>query len=139
MAAPTLTLYYDRRCPFCVSSMARLRGWDTAARLAFVDIAAAGFDPAPLGVTLDALNRELHATAADGTLLVGIDSMLAAYTLAGQGWRVRLLRIRPLRPMLAALYRGFARRRYRFSRWFGHRLPAACDGATCTIGGPFIK
>jgi len=82
MAAPTLTLYYDGRCPFCVSSMARLRGWDTAARLAFVDIAAAGFDPAPLGVTLDALNRELHATAADGTLLVGIDSMLAAPALA---------------------------------------------------------
>jgi len=139
MAAPSLTLYFDGRCPFCVSSMARLRGWDTAGRLAFVDIAAPNFDPALLGVTLDALNRELHAAAADGTLLVGIDSMLAAYTLAGQGWRVWLLRIRPLRPMLAALYHGFARRRYRFSRWFGYRLPAACDGATCAIGGPFIK
>ena len=139
VSTPALTLYFDGRCPFCVRSMARLRGWDRAGQLGFVDIAAPGFDPAPLGVTLDALNRELHATSADGTLLVGIDSMLAAYTLAGQGWRVWLLRIRPLRPPLATLYRWFARHRYRFSRLFGYRLPAACDGATCAIAGPFIK
>jgi predicted DCC family thiol-disulfide oxidoreductase YuxK len=139
MPASALVLYFDGRCPFCVHSMARLRGWDIAGRLAFVDIAAPGFDPAPLGVTQDALNRELHATAGDGTLLVGIDSMLAAYSMAGQGWRVWLLRIRPLRPLLAALYRWFARHRHRFSRLFGYRLPAGCDGETCAVGSPFIR
>lgn len=137
-----LTLYFDGRCPFCVHSMGRLRDWNAAAkagRLAFVDIAVPGFDPAPLGVTLDALNRELHARTADGKLLVGIDSMVAAYTLAGQGWRVLPLRIRPLRPLLSALYRRFARDRYRVSRLLGLRLPPACDGATCAVGRQFIE
>jgi len=134
-----LTLYYDGLCPFCVASMRRLRGWDRAGRLAFVDIAAPGFDPAPLGVGLAALRRELHALRADGVLLVGIDSMLAAYTLAGRARRVWLLRIRPLRPGLAALYRWFARHRYRMSRLLGYRLPPACDGDTCAIGNPFLK
>jgi len=134
-----LTLYFDGRCPFCVASMQRLRGWNAAGHLAFVDITAGGFDPASLGSTMAALNRELHATTRDGRVLVGIDSMLAAYTLAGQGWRVWLLRIQPLRPALASLYRWFACHRYTFSRWLGYRPPAACDGATCTIGSPFMK
>jgi hypothetical protein len=35
-----------------------------------------------------ALNRESHARTADGGLLVGIDSLLAAYTLVGRAWLV---------------------------------------------------
>jgi len=142
MPAPALTLYFDGRCPFCVTEIGRLRGWDTAGRLAFIDIAEPGFDPAPLGVDMAALNRELHAATPGGALLVGIDSMLAAYTLVGRGRLVWPLRIRRLRPGLAALYRWFARNRYRFSRLLGYRLQAplaACDGATCAAKGPFMK
>lgn len=83
-----LTLYYDGRCPFCATEMARLQSWNGAGRLAFVDIAAAGFDPLPLGLEMAALNRESHARTADGGLLVGIDSLLAAYTLVGRAWLV---------------------------------------------------
>jgi predicted DCC family thiol-disulfide oxidoreductase YuxK len=139
MAGPDLTLYFDGHCPFCVAGMERLRGWNAAGRLAFVDIAAPGFDPAPLGVDMAALNRELHATTREGELLVGIDSMLAAYTLVGQAWRVAPLRVRMLRPLLARAYRWFARHRYGISKRLGYRLPAACDGATCSIGNPFLK
>jgi len=52
-----LTLYFDGRCPFCVASMGRLRGWNTAGQLALVDITAAGFDPASLGTSMAALYR----------------------------------------------------------------------------------
>ena len=44
---------------------------DARHRLAFVDIAEPGFDPAPLGVDLPALNRELHARLPDGRMLTG--------------------------------------------------------------------
>jgi hypothetical protein len=71
---PHLTLYYDGLCPFCVRSMGQLKNWDTAARLAFVDIAAPGFDPAPLGADMAALNREVHALTRDGKVLAGIDT-----------------------------------------------------------------
>jgi predicted DCC family thiol-disulfide oxidoreductase YuxK len=136
---PSLTLYFDGLCPFCVKSMHKLMAWNTAGHLAFVDIARPGFDPSALGVDMAALNRELHAETPDGQVLVGIDSMLAAYTLVGRGWRVSPLRVRLLRPALAASYRWFARHRYGISKRLGYRLPPACDGDTCSIGNPFMK
>jgi predicted DCC family thiol-disulfide oxidoreductase YuxK len=139
---PALTLYYDGRCPFCVGSMRRLHGWDCAARLAFVDMSQPGFDPSPLGADLDALNRELHGMTREGKVLVGIDCMLAAYTLAGRGWLVWPLRIRLLRPALAGFYRWFARHRYAISRRLGLRLPPACEDGVCQVrhgGNPFIR
>jgi len=69
---------------------------------------------------------EMHALTADGGLLVGIDSLLAAYTLLGRGWMVAPLRVRALRPVFSALYRGFARNRYRISALLG--APACKDG-----------
>ena len=72
-----LTLYFDGQCPFCAAEMRRLHSWDRAGRLRFVDIAEPGFDPGPLGVSLAALNRELHSWTSSGQRLVGIDSMIA--------------------------------------------------------------
>jgi predicted DCC family thiol-disulfide oxidoreductase YuxK len=134
-----LTLYFDGACPFCVKSMRQLRRWDRAGRLAFVDIAAPGFDPAPLGVDMAALNREVHGLTAEGAVIAGIDTMLAAYTLAGRGWLVWPLRVRLLRPALAGSYRWFARHRYAISRRLGMRLPNACSDGVCGIGNPFMK
>ena len=128
MESAALTLYYDGHCAFCRAEMQRLRRWDHAGRLRFVDIAAAGFSPQALGVTLQALNTELHALTADGRLLAGIDSVLAAYAAVGQGWRVAPLRLPMLRPVLSALYRSFARNRYRISAWLGYAAPACSDG-----------
>ncbi|WP_307728996.1 DUF393 domain-containing protein [Massilia sp. IC2-477] len=134
-----LTLYYDGRCPFCVGSMRRLHDWDRKRQLAFVDIAQPGFDPSPLGADMAALNRELHGMTRAGEVLVGIDCMLAAYTLAGRGWMVWPLRVRALRPLLASAYRWFARHRYAISRRLGLRLPARCEDGVCSVGNPFMK
>lgn len=138
MSTAELTLFYDGNCPFCSAEMARLRNWNRAGRLAFVDIAEPGFDPAFLGVDMAALNRELHSLTAQGKVLVGIDSMLAAYTLAGKSWLVLPLRIRLLRPLLANLYRGFARNRYRFSRWLGYQPVPRCDSGLCRMRNPYL-
>lgn len=132
-SGPELTLYFDGHCPFCAASMARLRHWNDAGRLAFSDIQAAGFDPAEPGVDMAALNRELHGLTRAGELLVGTDCILAAYTLAGQGWRVLILRIRPLRPLLSALYRQFALHRYRISGWLGYTLEPRCPDGVCKM------
>ncbi|VXC04199.1 thiol-disulfide oxidoreductase DCC family protein [Massilia sp. 9I] len=134
-----LTLHYDGRCPFCVASMRRLHDWDTARQLAFVDMRQPGFDPAPLGADLEALNRELHGLTAEGEVLVGIDCMLRAYTLARRGWMVWPLRVRALRPALSHAYRWFARHRYAISRRLGLRLPLRCEDGVCSVGNPFMK
>jgi len=133
-----LTLYFDDACVFCRREMARLRRWDRTGRLAFVDIAAPGFDPTPLGVTLAAMNTELHGQRADGAMLVGTSAILEAYTLVGRAWLVWPLRVPGLRPVLASVYRSFARNRYRISRWLRiDDARPACDGDRCEmyIGG----
>jgi predicted DCC family thiol-disulfide oxidoreductase YuxK len=132
-----LTLYYDGRCPFCATEMARLAHWDRASRLAFVDIARPGFDPSHLGATLQELNLEVFSQRADGAVLTGVGSLLAAYTLVGKGWLVWPLRVPVLRAVLSWLYRLFARNRYRMSTLLGYRMP--CENGVCGIGNPFMK
>jgi len=134
-----LTLYYDGNCPFCLAEMRRLMRWNSAGRLGFVDISAPDFDPAPLGVGMAALDRELHSRTVDGRLLVGTDSMLAAYTLVGRAWVVLPLRVRILRPLLNGLYRSFARNRYRLSRWMGYKHARQCEGGVCQPVNPFFR
>ncbi|KWH50858.1 thiol-disulfide oxidoreductase DCC family protein [Burkholderia cepacia] len=131
MESSELVLYFDGRCPLCVAQIRRLGARDAQQRLAFVDIAGPGFDPAPLGVGLPALNRELHARLPDGRMLTGVDGILAAHALTGRGWLVRLLRVPVVRGVLAPLYRRFARNRHAVSRWLGYRAEAACDGPAC--------
>ncbi|MDQ1923761.1 thiol-disulfide oxidoreductase DCC family protein [Massilia pseudoviolaceinigra] len=138
MSSAELTLYFDGKCPFCRAGMARLAQWDKAGHLAFVDIAAPGFDPAHLGVDMAALNRELHSRTRDGRVLAGIDSMLRAYTLAGQAWRVLPLRVPGLRTLCSWSYRLFARHRYLMSRVLGYRAPACTEGV-CERPNPFFK
>jgi predicted DCC family thiol-disulfide oxidoreductase YuxK len=138
MSSTELTLYFDGNCPFCATEMARLRSWNRAGKLSFIDIADPGFEPSFLGVDAAALNRELHSRTSSGEILVGIDSMLAAYTLVGKGWLVFPLRVKLLRPLLAWMYRAFARNRYRFSRWMEYKVVERCVSGACHIGNPFI-
>lgn len=133
MKNASLTLYIDGKCPLCVAEMKRLRAWDRHSKLAFIDIAQPGFDPAPLGVDLAALNRQLHARTAEGRCLVGIDSIVAAYTLAGRGWMVAPLRVPVMRPAFRLLYRMFARNRMSVSRWVGLGTGSTCTDETCAL------
>jgi predicted DCC family thiol-disulfide oxidoreductase YuxK len=126
-----LTLYYDGNCPFCRTEMARLRSWDRGGRLAFVDIALPGFDPAFLNATLADLNREMVSQAADGRVYIGTDSILQAYQLVGRGALVWPLRVPGLRTLLAHAYRLFARHRYAISRVLGYRSVPPCTDGVC--------
>ncbi len=135
MESSELVLYFDGRCPLCVAEIRRLGARDARHRLAFVDIAKPGFDPAPLGVDLPALNRELHARLPDGRMLTGIDSILAAYTLLGRDRIVWLLRVPAMRAVFAPLYRRLARNRHAVSHWLGYRAETCCEGGACGIGG----
>ncbi len=111
-----LTLYFDGACPLCSAEMENLRLRDTEARLRFVNIAALGFDPATAGASWDELMRTLHARAADGRLLRGVEALRAAYTAVGFGAVMAALG----HPLLARLaehtYPWVARNRNRLPR-----------------------
>jgi predicted DCC family thiol-disulfide oxidoreductase YuxK len=133
MKTTSLTLYVDGKCPLCRAEVKRLRAWDLYQMLTFIDIAQRGFDPAPLGVELAALNRQLHGWTAQGQCVVGIDSMIAAYTLVGRGWMVAPLRLPGMRSACQALYRAFARNRMAVSRWMGLQISPACSDEACAF------
>lgn len=114
-----LTLLYDGACPVCSLEMEHLRERSTDGRLVFVDIAAPGFDAVPLGLTLQALNAEIHAVGADGTVRKGMEVLRLAYEAAGLGWVLRPTAWGPLRPWFERGYRVFARHRQAISGGLG--------------------
>lgn len=106
-----LTLLYDAGCPVCSLEMDHLRERNHAGALRFVDISGPGFDAARYGVTLAALNAEIHGVRPDGSLMRGVPVLRLAYAAAGLGWVMRSTGWAPLRPVFDALYRVFARHR----------------------------
>jgi predicted DCC family thiol-disulfide oxidoreductase YuxK len=101
------TVYYDGACPLCSGEMALLMARNGAGRLAFVDIAAPGFDAAPLGASLDAMLQLMH-----GGWLVGIPAFVVIYEATGFDGVARWLR-RPWFARLAArAYPWLVRHRY---------------------------
>ncbi|SDS83201.1 thiol-disulfide oxidoreductase DCC family protein [Pseudomonas oryzae] len=128
-----LTLYYDGACPLCAREIRLLRRHASAARLQLVDIAAADFDPAPLGLSLARLQERLHARFADGRWVSGLDATFWSWCAAGLGRWAAPLRWPPLRPLLELAYRLFCRLRPHLG-WLPHPDGAArCRSEGCAL------
>jgi predicted DCC family thiol-disulfide oxidoreductase YuxK len=111
-----LTLLYDADCPVCSLEMDHLRERNSRGLLRFVDISAPGFDASAYGVSMRALDAEIHGVRPDGSMLRGVPVLRLAYEAAGLGWVLRPTGWAPLRPMFDAAYRVFARHRRPISR-----------------------
>ena len=111
-----LTLLYDAQCAVCSLEMDHLRSRNHEGKLQFVDITAPGFDPAPYGATVAAMNVEIHARQADGQVIRGVQVLRLAYEAVGLGWVFRPTAWAPLRAFSEAGYRVFARHRQPISR-----------------------
>ncbi|MER8484881.1 DCC1-like thiol-disulfide oxidoreductase family protein [Mesorhizobium sp. M1322] len=126
MPKPLLTIWYNTRCPVCdagiVRQERRLVEAIKAGRIAFRDINA---EPAALaghGVSLEDIRRRLHATDADGKLLVGADVAIAVWRMTpGEGWLAALFGNRTVLPLTRYAYDHFAdllyARNRRKGRW----------------------
>jgi len=110
-----LTLLYDAQCPVCALEMDHLRERCRDGRLRFVDISQPGFDAMPYGVSLAALDAQIHGIGPDGSVLRGVEVLRLAYAAAGLGWVLRPTGWAPLRPLFDAGYRLFARHRHGIS------------------------
>lgn len=122
-----LRLLYDGDCPICAFEMRRLRTLDRGQRLDCEDIAAPGFDAARYRTTREALMGRMHAIARDGTMLIGMDAIRAAYAAVGLGWVLSPTRLPVIREMADKAYAAFAGNRYRISRWLGMRCGERCS------------
>ncbi|CAB3761990.1 thiol-disulfide oxidoreductase DCC family protein [Paraburkholderia humisilvae] len=129
----SLTLYFDGNCPICIAEVHRLRRWDQHDQIRFIDIRQPDFDPTLLGVNLAALNRQLHGWTSDGHWVTGIDSIIAAYRLTGQGWRVAPLHAPLLHRASQVVYRLIAQNRMRISRLLRLKTHPSCTDSSCSI------
>lgn len=114
----------------CRREVAWLQGRDRRRRLAFVDIVGPGFDAVRIGATHEQLMGAIHALRPDGTLFSGADVFREVYAQVGLGWLAAPTRVWPLRPLVDAAYRLFARHRLRIGGWFGRR---DCDEGACGL------
>ncbi|HEY1130879.1 MAG TPA: DUF393 domain-containing protein [Roseateles sp.] len=135
------TVYYDGACPLCRGEMALLMQRNAAGLLAFVDIAADGFDPEPLGVQRGAMLSLMHVRTPDGGWLVGIPAFEVIYDATGFTRVARWLR-RPWVARLAArAYPWVVRNRYRLPHALVHAIlrlqdrahPQACTDGHCRL------
>ncbi|MHC5023231.1 MAG: thiol-disulfide oxidoreductase DCC family protein [Planctomycetota bacterium] len=129
MADRPFTLLYDGDCPLCRREVAWLRKRARPDRLAFVDVAASGFDAGPLGLTPDQVMARIHGIDRDGTIVTGMACFRAAYDAAGLGWLMSPTGWPLLRNGFDALYAAFARVRVPLGRVLGRR----CDSDSCTV------
>ena len=87
---------------------------EALARAGYI-IAAPGFDATHYGLTWGAVDAEIHGIRPDGSAIKGVEVLRLAYAAAGLGAFMRPTGWAPLRPVVDAGYRLFARHRRRIS------------------------
>ena len=116
-----LVVWYNTRCPVCDAGINRQRlkliASIGAGQIAFRDINLQPDALSAHGVSIDEVRRRLHATDAEGHLLVGADVAIAMWRLsAGQRWRAAVFGHPLLRPVTRFIYDRFADALYAWNR-----------------------
>jgi predicted DCC family thiol-disulfide oxidoreductase YuxK len=120
-AKPSLTVWYNTRCPVCDAGISRqkrrLIEAVKAKRIEFRDINLEPQALAGYGASLEDIRRRLHATDADGRLLVGADVAIAVWRATrGEGWLASLFGNPIARPLTRFGYDRFADLLYAWNR-----------------------
>src|SRR5215207_2341287 len=121
MSKLPLTVWYNTRCPVCDAGIGRqkrrLIEAVKAGRIAFRDINLEPDALARHSATLEDIRRRLHATDADGRLLVGADVAIAVWRATpGEGWLASLLGNPVTLPLTRFVYDRFADLLYAWNR-----------------------
>src|SRR5262245_8679263 len=120
-----LVVWYNTRCPVCDAGINRQRNRLIAAveagTIEFRDI---NLEPAALagyGASLEEVRRRLHATDADGRLVVGADVAIEVLRrTAGEHWLAALFSNPVVRPLTRFAYDRFADLLYAWNQRKGH-------------------
>jgi predicted DCC family thiol-disulfide oxidoreductase YuxK len=120
-----IQIFYDGACPLCLREMRMIQGRDRRRRIRFVDIAAADFDAASVGLSWQTLMDRIHGRLPDGTLVEGVEVFRRLYAAIGFGPLVALTRLPGIRQLLDLAYRAFARHRL--------RLTGRCADDACAV------
>ncbi|ESY49921.1 thiol-disulfide oxidoreductase DCC family protein [Mesorhizobium sp. RSR380A] len=121
MSKPALTVWYNTRCPVCDGGITRqkrrLIEAIKAGRIEFRDINLELAALSGYSASLEDIRRRLHATDAEGRLLVGADVAVAVWRATpGDGWLATLFGNPVALPLTRLAYDRFADLLYAWNR-----------------------
>lgn len=108
-------IFYDSFCPLCLIEMRKLKSFDAASEIEFVDIQSSMFTHNYPQHDWKAFNDRIHAQLPDGTIISGLDATYEVWKIVGKGWVYAPLRWPIVRWFADKMYNVFARRRYQIS------------------------
>ena len=122
MPGHQLVVWYNTRCPVCNGGInwqrSKLLAAVRAGEIAFKDINEQPDALAAYGASLDDVRRRLHATDAQGRLIVGADVAIAVWRATpGQSWIAALLGNRAVLPLTRFFYDRFADLLFAWNKW----------------------
>ena len=133
-----LEVFFDSACPMCARATQAVRTLKGAERIKFTDIASPLFSPHDLGISLEALEGQIHGRVigeAGWQWVVGVDVFRIMYEkLSWNGLRfaplVTISRLPGISGMLTLGYQGFAKIRVPLGNLMGR---PQCEGS-CKVG-----
>lgn len=116
-----LIVWYNTRCPVCDAGISRQkRRLITAIKAGRIEFRDINLEPDALGrfgASLEDIRRRLHATDANGRLLVGADVAIAVWAVTtGEGWLAMLFGNPVALPLTRFAYDRFADLLYAWNR-----------------------
>lgn len=130
-----LQVFYDGACPLCSREVRHYQAKDRLHHIAWIDIAAPGFDARAYGLDPQRVQQVMYARAADGTVFIEVAAFVKIWEALPPTLFSRLVRGLLKLPGMMAIagvgYRFFARNRY--------RLTGRCTPENCTIPPPPAK
>jgi len=124
-----LTVLCDGECPFCKVEVRYMARFDRHNRLALVDLAAPGFDPAHFGATMEDSMGTLHGVRPDGSKTTGLKTFREIYRALGVGWILAPTGWPILKQVSDWIYALFARNRVLLGGMFGRQ----CEAGRCAV------
>ena len=110
-----IRIFYDGYCPLCLAEMNKLKKYDTAHKISFVDIQQPDFAEHFPDLNWHELDARIHVQKLDGTLVTGLDATYLAWKIVGKGWLYAWLRWPIIGWFADGFYSIFARHRYAIS------------------------
>jgi predicted DCC family thiol-disulfide oxidoreductase YuxK len=127
MAEWPMQVFYDGACPICRREAESYRKRDVQHRMEWVDIARPGFEAAAYGLEMRQLQRAMHVRMADGRVRRGVAAVVKIWEALPGTLATRVLRwwlkVPGMMAVAEAVYRAFARNRYRLT---GRCAPEGC-------------
>ena len=106
-----IEMFYDGTCPLCLRETRLLQRLDRRGRLRFTNIAAADFQAADVGKSLNQLMATIHGRLPDGSWVVGVEVFRQMYSAVGMGPLVWVTRLPIIKQVLNMGYTVFAKNR----------------------------